>query len=53
MEIRFATKEMIPQIKEIWHQCFGDEEDYMEFYLPTGLRKKICWCVWKIRNLWQ
>lgn len=32
MEIRFATKEMIPQIKEIWHQCFGDEEDYMEFY---------------------
>ncbi len=32
MEIRFATKEMIPQIKEIWHRCFGDEEDYMEFY---------------------
>ncbi len=32
MEIRFATKEMIPQIKEIWHRGFGDEEDYMEFY---------------------
>ena len=32
MEIRFAKKEMIPQIKEIWHRCFGDEEDYMEFY---------------------
>ncbi len=32
MEIRFATKEMIPQVKEIWRQCFGDEEDYMEFY---------------------
>ena len=32
MEIRFATKEMIPKIKKIWSQCFGDEEDYMEFY---------------------
>ena len=32
MEIRFATKGMIPQIKKIWHRCFGDEEEYMEFY---------------------
>lgn len=32
MKICFATNEMIPQIKEIWKRCFGDEEDYIGFY---------------------
>ena len=35
--IEFATKEMIPDMVEIWEECFGDNEDYIRFFFDKKL----------------
>lgn len=35
--IEFATKEMIPDMVEIWEECFGDNEDYIRFFFDNKL----------------
>lgn len=30
--ITFAKQEMLPELKQIWKECFGDEEAYINFF---------------------
>ncbi len=32
MKIRYADKSLLPQMKTLWQQCFGDSETYIEQY---------------------
>ena len=32
MIIRFANKTDIPQLKSIWKVCFGDSDEYIDFF---------------------
>ncbi len=34
--IRYAGVQDIPQLKELWHLCFGDEQPYIDFYYQQG-----------------
>lgn len=36
--IQFGSKEMVPQMKEIWKECFGDPDDYIDFYFTHRYR---------------
>lgn len=37
--IQFASKGIIPDIKNIWKVCFGDEDSYIDFYLEHRFDK--------------
>lgn len=33
--ISWSEKKWIPQLKHIWKECFGDDEDYIDFYFAN------------------
>ncbi|MFA9465870.1 MAG: GNAT family N-acetyltransferase [Velocimicrobium sp.] len=39
-KIVFAKTEWIPQLKEIWRECFHDEESYINFFFTNRFRNE-------------
>lgn len=39
-EIRFAKKSDIPKLKEIWKICFGDDDDYIDFFFKNKYKEE-------------
>lgn len=37
--IAFAKRHMIPELKEMWRSCFGDEEAYIDFYFERRFKE--------------
>ena len=40
--IRFADDTMLSQLKNIWHECFGDDEKYIDMYFGGRFKKGRC-----------
>jgi predicted acetyltransferase len=40
VEIRHPAEHEIEQLKEIWRVCFGDEEEYIQFYFSNAYQAK-------------
>lgn len=38
--ITFAKKEWIPNLKEIWKECFHDEDSYIDFFFSNRFEEK-------------
>jgi len=38
--IRFAEKEMQPALKALWHEAFGDEDDYIALFFSKRFKPK-------------
>lgn len=36
--VTFAKEEMVPQLKRIWKECFGDTDAYINFYFDNRFR---------------
>lgn len=41
MEITTAAVQMIPKLKIIWEQCFGDKKEYIDFYFQHRFSPEI------------
>lgn len=40
VDIRLAQKDDLPRQKELWKTCFGDEDDYIDFYFDNKYKEK-------------
>lgn len=43
--IDFPTPELIPQLRTVWKECFGDSDEFLDSFFSTGFSPSHCRCL--------
>ena len=43
--IDFPTPDLIPQLRTVWKECFGDSDEFLDSFFSTGFSPSHCRCL--------